>query len=75
MEHKQPEIRAPHQVYLVIEVPRVRHKTSFTFFEWKRFQSRLLPLVCVKWRVFPKQELILSYIVLVILKEWLVLRY
>ena len=31
-------------------------------------------LVCVKWRVFSKQELILSSIVLVTLKEWLVLR-
>ena len=31
-------------------------------------------MVCVKWRVFSNQELILSLIVLVTLKEWLVLR-
>ena len=31
-------------------------------------------MVCVKWRVFSNQELILSSIVLVTLKKWLVLR-
>ena len=31
-------------------------------------------MVCVKWRVFFKEELILSSIVLVTLKEWLILR-
>ena len=31
-------------------------------------------MVCVKWRVFSNQELILSSIVLATLKEWLVLR-
>ena len=31
-------------------------------------------MVCVKWRVFSNQELILSSIVLVTLKQWLVLR-
>ena len=31
-------------------------------------------MVCVKWRVFSNQELILSSIVLLTLKEWLVLR-
>ena len=31
-------------------------------------------MVCVKWRVFSKQELILSSIVLVTLIEWLVSR-
>ena len=31
-------------------------------------------MVCVRWRVFSKQELILSLIVLVTLKEWLLLR-
>ena len=36
-EHKQPEIRAPHQLYLVNEVCRVRNKSSLTFFEWKGF--------------------------------------
>ena len=52
----------------------MRNKSSLTFFEWKRFLWRLLRLVCVKWRVFSKQELILSSIVLVTFKEWLVLR-
>ena len=36
--------------------------------------KRSLPLVCVKWRVFSKKELILSQIVLVTYMEWLVLR-
>ena len=40
---------------------------------------RLLPLVCAKWRVFSKQQLILPNfnlpaIFLATLKEWLVLR-
>ena len=34
----------------------------------------ILAIVCFKWRAFSKQELILSSIVLVTLKEWLVLR-
>ena len=53
---------------------RVRNKSSLIFFEWKRFWSRFLLLVCVEWRVFSNQELILSSIVLVTLKEWLVFR-
>ena len=36
-EHKQPEIRASQQLYLVSEVFRVRNKSSRTFFEWKLF--------------------------------------
>ena len=38
------------------------------------FELRPLSLVCRKWDVFWKQELILSHIVLVILKEWTVFR-
>ena len=53
----------------------MRKKSSLTFFEWKRFYCRLLPSVCVKRAVFSKQQLILTSIVLVTLKEWLVLRY
>ena len=52
----------------------MRNKSSLTFFEWKRFSSRVLSSVCGKWRVFSKQELILSSMVVVTLKEWLVLK-
>ena len=50
-----------------------------TFSGGASVSSRLLPLVCVKWRVFLKQQLIrskfnLPAIFLVTLKEWLVLR-
>jgi len=50
---------------------RVRNKSSLTFFEKKRLC--FFSWVYAKWRVFLKQELILSSIVLVTLKEWLVL--
>ena len=53
-------MRAPHQLYLVSEVFKVRIKSSFTFFEEKRLSSRLPPLFCVKWRVFLKQAFILT---------------
>ena len=36
-------------------------------------EALLITFVCFKWRVFLKQELILSSIVLVTLKEYLVL--
>ena len=41
------------------------------------FYRRLRPLACVRWRVFSKQQLILTkfeFILLVTLKEWRVLR-
>ena len=73
-ELKNPNIRALQQLYFLSGVFRVRNKSSLIFFEWKRFQLRFLLLVCVKWRVFSNQELILSSIVLVTLKQWLGLR-
>ena len=39
-KHQEPQIRAPHQLYLVGEVFRVRNKSSLTFFEWKCLESR-----------------------------------
>ena len=50
-----------------------------TFSGGASVSSRLFPLVCVKWRVFLKQQLIYSKfnlpaIFLLTLKEWLVLR-
>ena len=38
----------------------VRSKSSLVFVDWKRFSLSLLPLVCVKWCVFPKHELIVT---------------
>ena len=52
---------------------QVRNDSSLIFFELKRFYSRFLLLVSVKRRVFSNQELILSSIVLITLKEWLLL--
>ena len=51
----------------------------YTFSGGDSVSTRLLPLVCVKWRVFSKQQLIrpkfnLPLTFLVTLKEWLVLR-
>ena len=59
-EHKQPWIRRSPHLYLVSEVFRVRNKSSLLFVDWKHFSSRLLPSVCVKWRVFPTRELFVT---------------
>ena len=56
------------------EIFGVPNKSLPTFFECQPFKSRSLSLVCVKGRVFLMQELILSQIALVILKESLVFR-
>ena len=71
-EHKQPYIRVPHQLYLVGEVFRVRIKIV-SYVLWVEAlliepSFRLFQMAFVS-----KQELILSSIVMVTLKEWLVL--
>ena len=60
------------QICIMGEILGVPNKSLTTFFECQPFKSRSLSLVCIKWRVSLMQELILSQIDLVILKESLV---
>ena len=62
------------QICIMGEIFGVPNKSLATFFECQPFKSRSLSLVCIKWRVFSMQELILSQIALVILKESLVFK-
>ena len=61
-EHKQPYIRAPQQLHLLSEVflDCVINPLLRTFSGGASVSLRLLPLVCVKWRVFLNQQLILT---------------
>ena len=60
------------QICIMGEIFGVPNKSLATFFECQPFKSRSLSFVCIKWRVFLMQELILSQIALVILKDSLV---
>ena len=62
------------QICIMGEIFGVPNRSLATFFECQPFKSRSLSLVGIKWRVFMMQELILSQIALVILKESLVFR-
>ena len=56
------------QICIMGKIFGVPNKSLATFFERQPFKSRSLSLVCIRWRVFSMQELILSQIALVILK-------
>ena len=60
------------QICIMGEIFEVANKSLATFSKCQPFKSRSLSLVCIKWRVFLMQELILSQIDLVILKQSLV---
>ena len=62
------------KICIMGEIFGVPNKSLATFFECQPFKSRFFSLVCIKWRVFLMQELFLSQIALVILKESLVFR-
>ena len=62
------------QIRIMGEFFGEHNKSLATYFECQPFKSRSLSLVCIKWSVFLMQELILSQIALVILKESLVFR-
>ena len=58
-EHEKPWIKPPQQLYLLSKECGI-NPVLYSWSGGASVLSRILPLVCVKWRVLSKQQLILT---------------